>query len=130
MKNRLTLLLVPALLAGCSTETATTTTTTTQANAPISLVGYVSDSMCGLEHAAMIKAGGVGDNDVSCVETCVKNGYKYVIADRDAKKLYNVSDESVLKPHAGKKVQVSGSLVGTDPAKPVLNVQSISPMTE
>lgn len=68
----------------------------------------------------------VGDNDVTCVETCVKNGYKYVLADREAKKIYNVSDQSILQPHAGKKVQVSGTLVGTDPSNPVLNVQSIS----
>ena len=48
-----------------------------------SLVGFISDSQCGLKHMA-----GMGD-DKSCTLMCVKNG-KFVLADRDNKIVYQL----------------------------------------
>jgi len=74
-----------------------------------SVVGYISDSMCGLKHAA-----GMGD-DKSCTLTCVKNGAKFVLADKDQKKVYSLDDAGQEKAgeFAGQKVKVTGTLDGT-----------------
>lgn len=48
------------------------------------MVGYISDSMCGLKHMS-----GMGD-DKSCTLACVKGGSKFVLADRDHKRVYQL----------------------------------------
>src|ERR1700681_3008661 len=50
------------------------------------LTGYVSDNHCGLKHMA-----GMGD-DKSCTLMCVKNGSKFVLADRDHKVVYRLDN--------------------------------------
>ena len=72
-----------------------------------SLVGYISDNHCGLKHMA-----GMGD-DKSCTLMCVKNG-KFVLADRDHKKVYQLdkTGQEKAREFAGQKVKVTGRLSG------------------
>ena len=72
-----------------------------------SLVGFISDSQCGLKHMA-----GMGD-DKSCTLACVKNG-KFVLADRDHKQVYQLdkTGQDKAREFAGQKVKVTGRLTG------------------
>ncbi len=72
-----------------------------------SLVGFISDNHCGLKHMA-----GMGD-DKSCTLMCVKDG-KFVLADRDHKRVYQLDKTSQEKARefAGQKVKVTGRVVG------------------
>jgi hypothetical protein len=71
------------------------------------LVGYISDNHCGLKHMA-----GMGD-DKSCTLMCVKNG-KFVLADRDHKRIYNLdkTGQEKAREFAGQKVTVTGRVTG------------------
>jgi len=71
------------------------------------LIGYVSDNHCGLKHMA-----GMGD-DKSCTLMCVKHG-KFVLADRDHKRVYQLDKTGQVKARefAGQKVKVTGRLSG------------------
>ena len=61
------------------------------------LVGYISDSSCGLQHMA-------GMDDASCTLMCAKNG-KFVLADREHKIVdRTVFDELDAARFAGKNV--------------------------
>ena len=71
------------------------------------LVGFISDNHCGLKHMA-----GMGD-DKSCTLMCVKNG-KFVLADRDNKKVYQLDKTGQEKAgeFAGQKVKLTGRVSG------------------
>jgi hypothetical protein len=71
------------------------------------LTGFISDNHCGLKHMA-----GMGD-DKSCTLMCVKNG-KFVLADRDHKRVYNLDQagQDKAREFAGQKVIVTGRLSG------------------
>ncbi len=71
------------------------------------VVGYISDNHCGLKHMA-----GMGD-DKSCTLMCVKNG-KFVLADRDHKRVYNLdkAGQKKAREFAGQKVKITGRLTG------------------
>src|SRR5947207_10031427 len=58
--------------------------------ADTTIVGYISDSSCGLKHMS-----GMGD-DKSCTLMCVKGGSKFVLADKDHKRVYQL-DKAVRK---------------------------------
>jgi len=93
-----------ALLAGDAPKEAKDTKVTVE--------GYISDSMCGLDHSDMMKKHG-GDAEISetaCVVACVKGGATYIVADRDAKKTYNVKDQKRVAEYAGKRVHIEGKL--------------------
>lgn len=51
-----------------------------QPGGPEVVIGYISDSLCGLQHMA-------GMNEKDCTLMCAKNG-KFVLADRDRKVVY------------------------------------------
>lgn len=72
------------------------------------LVGYISDSQCGLKHKS-----GMGD-DKSCTLMCVKNGSSFVLADRDHKLVYKLdkAGQEKAREFAGQKVKVTGSISG------------------
>jgi hypothetical protein len=72
------------------------------------LIGYISDSQCGLKHMA-----GMGD-DKSCTFICVKGGSKFVLADSDHKAVYRLDNTSQEKARefAGQKVKVIGRITG------------------
>ena len=71
------------------------------------IVGYVSDSMCGLDHSAMK----MGD-DKACTIKCVDGGAKFVLADRAHKIVYALDDTAQEKARefAGQKVSVTGQV--------------------
>ena len=71
------------------------------------IVGYVSDSMCGLDHSAMK----MGD-DKTCALKCVDGGGKFVLADRAHKIVYTLDDAAQQKARefAGQKVSVTGQV--------------------
>ena len=81
-----------------STKTAPETT----------IVGYISDSMCGLKHMS-----GMGD-DKNCTLTCVKQGGKFVLADSDHKRVYRLDQtgQEKAREFAGLKVKVTGRVSG------------------
>ncbi|MCM3904565.1 MAG: hypothetical protein ND866_22940 [Pyrinomonadaceae bacterium] len=79
-----TLLINLGILVALSLNTASALATTglpqkTKAKtaAAKTVIGYISDSSCGLQHMA-------GMNEKDCTLMCVKNG-KFVLADRDHK---------------------------------------------
>ena len=82
--------------------------TTTNAQEKSSFVGYISDSHCGLKHMK-----GMGD-DKACTLMCVKGGSKFVLADRDHKRVYRLdqSGQDKAREFAGQKVKVTGRVVG------------------
>lgn len=70
------------------------------------IVGYVSDSSCGLQHMA-------GMNEKDCTLMCAKNG-KFVLADRDNKAVYQLDQMGQEKAteFAGQKVKITGRISG------------------
>lgn len=76
--------------------------------AETTVVGYISDSSCGLHHMA-----GMGD-EKSCTLMCVKGGGKFVLADRAHKGVYRLdkAGQEKARAFAGQKVKVMGKVVG------------------
>src|SRR5712691_312983 len=72
------------------------------------VIGYISDSMCGLKHMS-----GMGD-DKNCTLVCVKQGSKFVLADRDHKRVYRLDQtgQEKARDFAGQKVKVTGRVTG------------------
>ncbi len=70
--------------------------------------GYISDNHCGLHHMKSM-----GD-DKACILMCVKNGGKFVLADRDHKRVYQLdkTGQEKARDFAGMKVKVTGTLSG------------------
>ncbi len=70
------------------------------------LIGYISDGACGLQHMA-------GMNEKDCTLMCVKNG-KFVLADRNRKVIYqlNKTGQESAREFAGQKVKVKGRVTG------------------
>ncbi len=77
-----------------------------------SFTGYISDDGCGLDHSKMEEMGGMGKDDKMCTLKCVEKGGKYVLADKAAKKVYKLDDQTKPKDFAGAKVKVQGTLDG------------------
>lgn len=86
-------------IARSSNETSAAETT---------VIGYISDGMCGMKHMS-----GMGD-DKSCTLACVKQGSKFVLADRDHKRVYQLdkTGQEKARDFAGQKVKVTGTLNG------------------
>ena len=70
------------------------------------LIGYISDGACGLQHMA-------GMDEKDCTFMCVKNG-KFVLADREQKLVYQLDQTGQAKARdfAGQKVKVKGRITG------------------
>lgn len=84
--------------------------------APQTLVGVITDDMCGRKHTMM-----PGKPDADCIRACVKAGAHYALLAGD--KLYVLTgDAKQFEQLAGKKVQVSGNVTGTTVA-----VSSLTP---
>ena len=74
--------------------------------APVSktFVGYITDTMCGVNHVPMKIA-----PDGKCVRECVKGGtYKYAFT--DGKVVYKLNDQQAPEKFAGQQVRVKGVL--------------------
>ena len=80
----------------------------------VTVVGYISDSMCGLDHSDMQrKHGGVAQYSTAiCTKACVEGGAKYVLADTESNKTYNIEDQKKVAGYAGQRVQFVGDLKG------------------
>ncbi len=78
----------------------------TKTSAARTVIGYISDSSCGLEHMA-------GMNEKDCTLMCVKNG-KFVLADRDRKVVYQLDQagQEKAREFAGQKVKITGRISG------------------
>src|SRR2546428_9311635 len=100
------LLVAPTMLTVSSISIAQNTNS--EAGTETSVVGYISDSMCGLKHMS-----GMGD-DKSCTLACVKGGSKFVLADRDHKVVYRLDNtgQEKAREFAGQKVKVTGRVTG------------------
>ena len=86
---------------------ATGTAQKTKAKAePKTVIGYISDSSCGLQHMA-------GMNEKDCTLMCAKNG-KFVLADRDRKVVYQLDSvgQGKAREFAGQKVKITGRVTG------------------
>ncbi len=90
MTKLASLLLGGALIAGAATQTFT---------------GYITDTMCGKDHAAM----GVTP-DEKCVRECVKHDKNNKYALLSGPNVYVLSDQKTPEQFAGKKVTVTGTL--------------------
>ena len=100
--------IVAALSLSMLSALATTGTaqkTKAKTTAPKTVVGYISDSSCGLQHMA-------GMNDKDCTLMCA-NG-KFVLADRDNKVVYQLDKVGQEKAaeFAGQKVKITGRISG------------------
>ena len=106
------LLISIGILAALSLNTASGLATTgaqkTRAKtaAAKTLIGYISDRSCGLQHMA-------GMDEKDCTLMCVKNG-KFVLADRDHKVVYQLDKvgQEKAKEFAGQKVKITGRVTG------------------
>lgn len=101
-------LLVISVVVTISMSTTTAQNSNSKTPATTSVVGYISDSMCGLKHMS-----GMGD-DKSCTLACVKKGGKFVLADSDHKRVYQLdrAGQEKAREFAGQKVTVTGRLSG------------------
>jgi len=61
--------------------------------------------MCGLKHM-------MSGDDKKCTEECVKGGGKYILADAEHNKVYQLDDQEKPKAFSGQKVKVTGVLKG------------------
>jgi hypothetical protein len=71
------------------------------------VVGFISDNHCGLKHMEGM------ESDKACVLMCVPNG-KFVLADRDHKKVYQLdkTGQDKAREFAGQKVKITGRITG------------------
>lgn len=72
------------------------------------MVGYVSDSHCGLKHDPKM-----GD-DKACTLKCVEGGGQFVLADRTKKVVYQLDKEGQerAREFAGQQVKLTGRVTG------------------
>jgi len=72
------------------------------------IVGFISDSHCGLKHVD-----GMGD-EKACTLMCVKGGSKFTLADRAGGLVYKLDKAGQAKAHefAGQQVKVTGRVAG------------------
>ena len=71
------------------------------------IVGYIGDTSCGLGHMG-------GMDAKECTLMCVKGGGKFILADRDHKRVYSLdkAGQQKARDFAGQKVKVTGRMVG------------------
>jgi hypothetical protein len=105
MKTRWIQILVMTLILSVS-MTALAQKAKTGKGREKTLVGFISDSSCGLQHMA-------GMDDESCTLMCAKNG-KFVLADRARKIVYDLDQngQQRAREFAGKEVKIKGRLAG------------------
>jgi hypothetical protein len=100
---------ISILAASLMVMAAVVSATAAQSNkgAERTIVGYISDGMCGLDHKAM----NMGE-DKDCATRCAEGGAKFAIADQAHKAVYLLDDAAQPKARefAGQKVRVTGRL--------------------
>src|SRR5712692_1880340 len=105
---KLSLILLALAAASAVTVSGIAKHSNNNSVADTTIVGYISDSSCGLKHMS-----GMGD-DKSCTLACVKSGGKFVLADRDHKVVYKLDNtgQEKAREFAGQKVKVTGQVTG------------------
>ncbi|MBA3570776.1 MAG: hypothetical protein H0W34_02120 [Pyrinomonadaceae bacterium] len=107
------LLINVGILAALSLNTVSVLATTgvaqktkAKTGAAKTVIGYISDSSCGLSHMA-------GMDEKDCTLMCVKKG-KFVLADRDQKLVYQLDrvGQERAREFAGQKVKITGRITG------------------
>ncbi|MGH9443869.1 MAG: DUF5818 domain-containing protein [Thermoanaerobaculia bacterium] len=78
-------------------------------NRHATIAGYIGDSMCGLRHG---HGRTTQEQDRDCTLQCVKDGSRFILADRAARKVYELDDQEAPRRFAGEKVQVTGEIDG------------------
>ena len=73
--------------------------------------GTLSDSMCGVKHAAE-KQGQNAEKHRGCIEKCTKEGEQFVFV--TGEKVYKIANQTLpeLKVHAGHEVNLTGEMKG------------------
>ena len=106
--HRLSLILLALTAALAVTVTGIAQNSNNNSAQERTIVGYISDSSCGLKHMS-----GMGD-DKNCTLACVKGGSKFVLADRDKKVVYRLDNtgQEKARDFAGQKVKVTGRITG------------------
>jgi hypothetical protein len=110
MKRLLISLGILAALSLHSASALTTTGVTQKTKAKTAaakiVIGFISDSSCGLQHMP-------GMDEKDCTLMCVKNG-KFVLADRDHKVVYQLDrvGQEKARAFAGQKVKITGRIAG------------------
>src|SRR5689334_2866896 len=79
-------------------------------NRRVAIAGYIGDSMCGLHHGHSKNTTEAEERD--CTIQCVRDGSTFILADRAARKVYQLEDQVAPRPFAGKKVRVTGEVEG------------------
>src|SRR5205809_415442 len=75
----------------------------------VTVMGYISDSMCGASHAKL--AGSRGLTDRQCVIECIRSLANYVVVDENNKIVPILNQDFPGLPyHAGRHVKVQGEL--------------------
>lgn len=110
MRNTLLRLTLVLLVVGATSVipfSSTAQNSKSKAVQERTLTGFISDNHCGLGHHMK------GMSDKDCVLMCVKNG-KFVLADRDHKRLYQLDQagQEKAREFAGQKVKVTGRVTG------------------
>lgn len=102
------IVLVAVAALAASMSTTAQNSNNKSAASETAVVGYISDNMCGLKHMS-----GMGD-EKSCTLACVKGGSKFVLADRDHKRVYQLdkTGQEKAREFAGQKVKVTGRVSG------------------
>ncbi|HKA18791.1 MAG TPA: hypothetical protein VKN18_10910 [Blastocatellia bacterium] len=98
--------------------------TTAEKGEEKTVVGFISDSMCGLDHSSMK----MGD-DKTCTLKCVEGGGKFVLADRANKVVYALDEAAQEKARefAGQKVKVTGQVDAKAKTIQVTKIEIASP---
>ncbi len=109
MKRLLNLGILVALSLNIASVLATTGVaqkTRTKTAVEKTVIGYISDSSCGLHHME-------GMNEKDCTLMCAKNG-KFVLADRDHKIVYQLDQlgQEKAREFAGQRVKITGRITG------------------
>jgi hypothetical protein len=80
--------------------------------AETALIGYITDTECGPDHAPMIARGGMGADGRECTYRCVEKGATFGFVEIDRKKFFQLDDQVLPRPHAGRRVRIEGTLEG------------------
>lgn len=104
---KLALILLVFGAASIVTQSGTAQNSNNKAAPETMIVGYIGDSACGLGHMS-------GMDAKECTIMCVKGGSKYILADRDHKRVYRLDSAGQQKARefAGQKVKVTGRVIG------------------
>jgi hypothetical protein len=73
-----------------------------QSSKPVTINGWVSDSMCGAKH--------VGGGGSECVKKCVEGGGKPVFVDDAKKQVWSIDDPASVTSHYGHHVAVVATM--------------------